>query len=68
VLLIDDVITSGATAGACSEALLAAGAAAVDVLVAVRVPDPRARAVPLKPYRRRKNVPRVATPIPHDPA
>ena len=43
VLLIDDVLTSGATAEACADALLAAGAAAVDVLVAARVPDPRAR-------------------------
>jgi ComF family protein len=41
VLLIDDVLTSGATAGACTEALLQAGAAAVDVLVAARVPDRR---------------------------
>ena len=41
VLLIDDVMTSGATANACAGALLAAGAAAVDVLVAARVPDPR---------------------------
>lgn len=41
VLLIDDVLTSGATAGACTRALLAGGAAAVDVLVAARVPDPR---------------------------
>ena len=43
VLLIDDVMTSGATAHACAETLLAAGAAAVDVLVAARVPDPRPR-------------------------
>ena len=41
VLLVDDVMTSGATAAACTEVLLAAGAAAVDVLVAARVPDPR---------------------------
>jgi ComF family protein len=41
VLLIDDVLTSGATCGACTRALLAAGATAVDVLVAARVPDPR---------------------------
>jgi len=41
VLLIDDVMTSGATANACAAVLLAAGAAAVDVLVAARVPDPR---------------------------
>ena len=41
VLLVDDVMTSGATANACAVALLDAGAAAVDVLVAARVPDPR---------------------------
>jgi ComF family protein len=41
VLLIDDVMTSGATANACTTALLAAGATSVDVLVAARVPDPR---------------------------
>ena len=41
VLLIDDVMTSGATANACAAVLLAAGVAAVDVLVAARVPDPR---------------------------
>jgi ComF family protein len=41
VLLIDDVMTSGATANACAEVLLAAGATSVDVLAAARVPDPR---------------------------
>lgn len=41
VVLVDDVLTSGATCGACAEALMAAGAASVDVLVAARVPDPR---------------------------
>jgi ComF family protein len=41
VLLIDDVMTSGATANACAAALLQAGAKAVDVLVAARVPPPR---------------------------
>lgn len=43
VLLIDDVLTSGATARACTRAMLAAGAEAVDVLVAARVTDPRRR-------------------------
>jgi predicted amidophosphoribosyltransferase len=41
ILLVDDVMTSGATARACTDVLLDAGAAAVDVLVAARVPDPR---------------------------
>ena len=41
VLLVDDVLTTGATAAACTAALLAAGAARVDVLVAARVADPR---------------------------
>lgn len=41
IVLIDDVMTSGATAAACAHALLDAGAAHVDVLVASRVSDPR---------------------------
>ncbi len=42
VLLIDDVLTTGATADACARALLNAGATAVDVLVLARVPSPGA--------------------------
>ncbi len=37
VLLVDDILTSGATAGGCATALLQAGAAKVDVLALARV-------------------------------
>lgn len=37
VVLVDDVMTSGATAGACAQALKRSGAAGVDVLVFARV-------------------------------
>jgi predicted amidophosphoribosyltransferase len=37
VVLVDDVMTSGATLSSCAEALRAAGAARIDVLVLARV-------------------------------
>jgi ComF family protein len=40
ILLIDDVLTTGATLGACTRVLLAAGCARVDVLVLARVVKP----------------------------
>jgi ComF family protein len=40
VLLVDDVLTTGATVDACTRALLRAGAAAVDVLTLARVVRP----------------------------
>jgi ComF family protein len=42
VILVDDVITTGATAAACTKALLKAGAKSVDVLTLARVVQPRA--------------------------
>lgn len=36
ILLVDDVLTTGSTAAACTETLLKAGAASVDILVAAR--------------------------------
>lgn len=41
VLLIDDVITTGATAAACARAVSAAGAASVEVLALARAESPR---------------------------
>jgi ComF family protein len=42
IVLIDDVLTTGATAEACTRALTRAGAACVDVLTFARVVDARA--------------------------
>jgi ComF family protein len=43
VALVDDVMTTGATAHAAAEALLRAGAAAVDVWILARTPEPSGR-------------------------
>ena len=40
LILVDDVLTSGATVDSCARALLRAGAANIDVLVFARVVAP----------------------------
>lgn len=44
ILLVDDVLTTGATAAACTRALRRAGATDVRVLALARTPDPRSLA------------------------
>lgn len=54
VLLVDDVLTTGATAGACAAALLGAGATSVDVWTLARTPAPRPAAAPQPAVRTRE--------------
>jgi len=45
LVVVDDVLTSGATVDGCARALLRAGAANVDVLIFARVADPAATSI-----------------------
>ncbi len=50
VLLVDDVLTTGATGGACASSLLAAGAEAVGLLTAARAASSARRSPPILGY------------------